>query len=150
MAPVSEIVNESLLTHHPAWKELEAHFTEIRDQHLRDLFATDPQRGSRMTLEGTGIYLDYSKNRITDRTLQLLLELAKEIGLQTRIDAMFNGEKINSTEKRAVLHIALRKPRGTSIRVDGKDVVPDVHDVLGRMTEFCQHVRERGLERPYR
>jgi len=106
----------------PAWKALEAHAEKVREFHLRQLFADDPKRGERKTAEAAGIYLDYSKNRITDETLKLLIQLAEESGLQERIDAMFRGEKINLTEKRAVLHVALRAPRGTSIAVDGENV----------------------------
>jgi glucose-6-phosphate isomerase len=127
-----------------AWKELQAHHTQVRDVHLRDLFADDPTRGERLTLDACGIYLDYSKNRITDDTLRLLLRLADESGLRARIDAMFAGEKINVTEKRAVLHVALRAPRRERIAVDGIDVVPAVHEVLGRMGEFAQRVRARA------
>lgn len=141
MATTLDSVIETPLVQCSAWKELESHYEEVRKQHLRSLFAVDPQRGKRMTAEAAGIYLDYSKNRITDQTLQLLLRLAEETGLRARINAMFRGEKINNTEKRAVLHVALRAPQGTSIRVDGKDVVPDVHDVLRRMADFCQHIR---------
>jgi glucose-6-phosphate isomerase len=124
-----------------AWKALAAHYETIRDSHLRDLFAGDPQRGERLTLDACGIYLDYSKNRITDETLALLLQLADESGLRRRIDAMFAGEKINITEDRAVLHIALRAPRKQQIMVDGIDVVPAVHEVLDRMGEFATRVR---------
>src|SRR5260370_22192666 len=106
----------------PAWKALTAHHDTIRHLHLRRLFADDPKRGERMTAEAVGLYLDYSKNRITDETLKLLLQLAEESGLRERIDAMFRGEKINITENRAVLHVALRAPRGASIVVDGEDV----------------------------
>ncbi len=129
------------LTQRPAWNELSAHSKEIGKQHLRKLFSADPERGRRMAAEAAGIYLDYSKNRITDQTLKLLLRLAEESDLRQRIDAMFRGEKINTTENRAVLHVALRAPRGTSIFVDGHDVVPDVHDVLDRMADFCDRVR---------
>ena len=129
------------LTRREAWKALQAHFKQIRDLHLRDLFANDPGRGERLTAEAAGIFLDYSKNRITDETLKLLLDLAEESGLRSRIDAMFQGEKINITEKRAVLHVALRAPAGTTIKVDGKDVVPQVHAVLDKMTEFSNHLR---------
>ena len=125
-----------------AGKALTAHYEGvIRDTHLRDLFAGDPQRGERLTLEACGIYLDYSKNRITDETVRLLLQLADESGLRERIDAMFAGEKINVTEDRAVLHVALRAPRREQISVDGIDVVPAVHEVLGRMGEFADRVR---------
>ena len=125
----------------PAWKALEDHYKSIHKTHLRNLFADDPKRGERLTVEALGIYLDYSKNRVTDETLKLLLQLAKESGLQARIDAMFRGEKINITEKRAVLHVALRAPRGTSIVVDGENVVPAVHAVLDKMTDFSNRVR---------
>jgi glucose-6-phosphate isomerase len=120
---------------------LQSHYEDISRLHLRQLFAEDPQRGERMTAEAAGIYLDYSKNRITGQTLDLLLQLATERGLQSRIDAMFRGEKINITEKRAVLHVALRAPRNTSITVDGKNVVRDVHTVLDKMAEFSNRVR---------
>ena len=129
------------LTERPAWKELQNHYEEIGKQHLRNLFAADPERGQRMTAEATGIYLDYSKNRITEQTLELLFQLAEESGLRARIDAMFRGEKINPTENRAVLHVALRAPREESIVVDGHDVVPDVHDVLDKMADFSNRVR---------
>jgi glucose-6-phosphate isomerase len=129
------------LTERSAWKALEAHYREVRELHLRKLFADDPKRGERLTCEAAGIYLDYSKNRITDQTLKLLLQLAEESGLRARIDAMFRGEKINITEDRAVLHAALRAPAGTSILVDGQDVVPQVHAVLGKMAAFCDRVR---------
>jgi glucose-6-phosphate isomerase len=125
----------------PAWKALEDHYKSIHKTHLRNLFADDPKRGERLTVEALGIYLDYSKNRVTDETLKLLLQLAKESGLQARIDAMFRGEKINITEKRAVLHVALRALRGTSIVVDGQNVVPAVHAVLDKMTDFSNRVR---------
>ena len=129
------------LTERPAWKALEVHSKKARKEHLRKLFAADPERGQRMTVEAAGIYLDYSKNRITDQTVKLLLKLAEQSGLRTRIDAMFRGDKINKTEDRAVLHVALRAPRGTSILVDGKDVVPEVHAVLQKMSDFCNRVR---------
>ncbi|HET7215608.1 MAG TPA: glucose-6-phosphate isomerase [Terriglobia bacterium] len=129
------------LTRRQAWKALQAHFKQVRGLHLRDLFANDPGRGERLTTEAAGIFLDYSKNRITDATLKLLLDLAEESGLRPRIDAMFQGEKINITEKRAVLHVALRAPEGTTIKVDGKDVVPDVRAVLDKMAEFSNRVR---------
>ena len=124
-----------------AWKALEAHQKKIREVHLRALFADDPQRGTRMTAEAVGIFLDYSKHRITDDTLRLLIQLAEESGLRARIDAMFRGEKINITEKRAVLHVALRAPRGASIIVDGENVVSQVHAVLDKMADFCNRVR---------
>ena len=129
------------LTNRPAWKSLAAHYEQIQDVHLRQLFADDPDRGGRLTSESLGIYLDYSKNRITDETLQLLIKLAEETGLRERIDAMFRGDAINVTEQRAVLHVALRAAKGQSIEVDGKNVVPDVHAVLDKMDGFCQRVR---------
>jgi len=118
----------------PAWKALGAHYAKLRGKTLRGLFADDPERGQRMTLEAEGIYFDYSKNRVTEETLTLLLRLAEDSGLRDRIDAMFRGEKINVTEDRAVLHVALRAPQGQSIRLDGVDVVPEVHTVLDKMT----------------
>src|SRR5579875_393354 len=130
------------LTARPAWSALRSHYAEIKDAQLRDLFAADPQRGERFTAEACGIYLDYSKNRITDETLRLLLQLADESGLREHIDAMFAGEKINVTEQRAVLHVALRAPKGASIEVDGVNVVPAVHEVLDRMAEFATAVRD--------
>src|SRR5438034_1989799 len=129
------------LTARPAWKALEAHHEKVRDLHLRTLFAHDPKRGERLTAEAAGLYLDYSKNRITDETLDLLLQLAEESGLRARLDAMFEGEKINVMEDRAVLHTALRAPRGTSIIVDGENVVPQVHAVLDKMSDFTDRVR---------
>ncbi|HEY3232863.1 MAG TPA: glucose-6-phosphate isomerase [Roseiflexaceae bacterium] len=129
------------LTQRPAWKALEAHHRKIHDLHLRTLFAEDPQRGARFTAEAAGIHLDYSKNRVTDETLRLLVALAEECGLREHIDAMFRGEKINLTEGRAVLHVALRAPRGQSIVVDGADVVPEVHAVLDKMAGFADRVR---------
>jgi glucose-6-phosphate isomerase len=131
---------ESLINR-KAWKALEAHYKKIRRTHLRKLFAKDPTRGERLTAEAVGIFLDYSKNRITDETLNLLMQLAEESGLRARVDAMFRGEKINNTEERAVLHVALRAPKGASIIVDGENVVPLVHDVLDKMTDFCNRVR---------
>jgi glucose-6-phosphate isomerase len=124
-----------------AWNALENHYEEVQKLHLRDLFARDPQRGERMTAEALGIFLDYSKNRVTDETLKLLVQLAEASGLRGRIDAMFRGDKINSTENRAVLHVALRAPKGTSIVVDGEDVVPQVHAVLDKMSAFAERVR---------
>jgi len=124
-----------------AWNDLSAHYEKIHGVHLRKLFADDPKRGERLTLEAAGLYLDYSKNRITDETLSLLLRLAREADLASRIEAMFRGEKINVTENRAVLHTALRAPRGASILVDGKNVVPEVHAVLDRMADFSERVR---------
>jgi glucose-6-phosphate isomerase len=130
-----------LLTARPAWQALEAHHQQVREAHLRKLFADDPRRGERMTVEAVGLYLDYSKHRITDETLMLLLQLAEASGLRARIDAMFRGEKINITENRAVLHVALRAPRGASIVVDGENVVPQVHAVLDKMADFSNRVR---------
>jgi glucose-6-phosphate isomerase len=129
------------LTERRAWKALTTHHRKLKGQHLRDLFAGDPKRGERMTAEAVGLCLDYSKNRINDETIKLLLQLAEESGLRARIDAMFRGEKINITEKRAVLHVALRAPRGASIVVDGENVVPQVHAVLDRMAEFSDRLR---------
>ena len=129
------------VTELPAWKALSANFQKINRLHLRELFAQDPKRGERLAVEAAGIYLDYSKNRINDETLTLLLQLAEQAGLRARIDAMFRGEKINVSEKRAVLHIALRAPKGQSILVDGEDVVPQVHSVLDRMADFSNRVR---------
>jgi len=125
----------------PAWQALAAHFQQVQKLHLRQLFAEDPGRGERLVLEAAGIYLDYSRHRVTDETLKLLVRLAVECGLRQRIDAMFSGQKINVSERRAVLHVALRAPRGTSIVVDGADVVPDVHAVLDRMSDFATRVR---------
>jgi len=129
------------LSKRPAWKALTAHCKKSRALHLRKLFSADPKRGQRMTAEAMGLFLDYSKNRVTAQTLKLLLRLADESGLRERIDAMFRGEKINITEKRAVLHVALRAPRGESIIVDGRNVVPDVHAVLDKMADFSKRVR---------
>lgn len=128
-------------TNQPAWGALEAHYRKIRGLHLRELFAEDPQRGTRLTVEAAGIYLDYSKNRVTDETLQLLLALADMSDLRGRIDAMFRGEKINVSENRAALHVALRAPRDASIVVDGVNVVPQVHAVLDKMAAFAERVR---------
>ena len=125
----------------PAWKALVAHHRKVQTLHLRDLFGDDSKRGERMTAEAVGIFLDYSKNRITDETIKLLLQLAEESSLKERIGAMFGGEKINITEKRAVLHVALRAPRDARIVVDGKNVVPEVHAVLDKMADFSNRVR---------
>jgi glucose-6-phosphate isomerase len=141
METIVETVTDRALKERPAWKGLETHFQKVRELHLRKLFATDVERGTRLTAEGAGIYLDYSKNRITDETIKLLLQLAEETGLRQRMDAMFRGDKINTTENRAVLHVALRAPRGETILVDGHNVVPDVHDVLDKMAQFCDRVR---------
>src|SRR5436190_1231682 len=124
-----------------AWKELAAHHDATKHLHLRQLFADDPDRGQRMALEAIGIYFDYSKNRIMDKTLGLLVRLAEESGLSQRIKAMFAGERINDTEKRPVLHVALRAPRGSSIVVDGENIVPKVHAVLDKMADFAHRVR---------
>ena len=133
-------INKLQLIQRPSWQALEAHYMKVRELHLRKLFADDPDRGERMKAEAIGIYFDYSKHRITDETLKLLLQLAEESGLRSRIDAMFRGEKINVTEKRAVLHIALRTPKGQSIIVDGEDVVPQVHAVLAKMADFSKRL----------
>jgi len=125
----------------PAWQALAAHYEQVKHLHLRRLFSDDPTRGERMTVSGAGIFLDYSKNRVTDETLRLLVRLAEASGLRERIDAMFRGEKINVTERRAVLHVALRAPRGTSIMVDGENVVDQVHAVLDAMSAFAARVR---------
>jgi glucose-6-phosphate isomerase len=129
------------LSERPAWNALQAHYQQIQGRHLKQLFADDPARGERFTVETGGIFLDYSKNRITDETLKLLVQLAEESGLRERIDAMFRGEKINITENRAVLHVALRAPKSESIFVDGEDVVPAVHVVLDKMSAFADRVR---------
>ncbi len=136
VAPVRKRVADT-----PGWRALESHFKKIERLHLRDMFSADPKRGKRMTEEAAGIFLDYSKNRITDETISLLIQLAEESGLRQRIDAMFGGQKINITENRAVLHVALRAPREASIFVDGEDVVPKVHAVLDRMSGFSNAVR---------
>ena len=129
------------LTQRPAWKALEAHYQQVREVHLKQFFADDPQRGQRLTAEAVGLYLDYSKNRINGETLNLLLQLAEESGLRARLDAMFRGDKINVTEKRAALHVALRAPKGATIVVDGENVVPQVHAVLDKMADFANRVR---------
>jgi len=139
-APVQPLERRSI-TRRSAWSALASHYKEVSKLHLRHLFAEDPKRGQRLAVEAVGLYLDYSKNRITDETLRLLLQLAEQSNLRARIDAMFHGEKINITEKRAVLHVALRAPKGASIVVDGKNVVPEVHAVLDKMTEFSDRVR---------
>ena len=130
------------LSMRPAWTDLREHHAEIRDVHLRDLFAADPGRGERLAAEAAGIYLDYSKNRVTDETLGLLVRLARESGLAERIEAMFTGERINVTEDRAVLHTALRAPAGAVVDLDGENVVPEVHAVLDRMAEFAGRLRD--------
>ena len=123
-------MNPAPLRQRPAWAALEAHYQQLQEVHLRRLFAEDPQRGERLTAEAAGILLDYSKNRITDETLRLLVQLAAESGLREHIDAMFRGERINVSEQRPVLHVALRAPRDEALVVDGQDVVPEVHAVL--------------------
>ncbi len=135
------VTNSIALTDRPAWKALQAHYEATKDKHLRTWFADDPKRGERMIAEALGLYFDYSKHRIDDETLRLLLQLAEECGLRGRIDAMFKGEKINTTEDRAVLHVALRAPRDAHIMVDGENVVPEVHEVLDRMADFSDRVR---------
>src|SRR6478672_6621581 len=134
------------VTELPAWKDLSAHFQKVNCLHLRELFAQDPKRGERLTAEAAGLYLDYSKNRITDETLTLLLQLAEQCSLRARIDAMFAGEKINTSERRAVLHIALRAPKGQSILVDGENVVPGVHTVLDHMIDFSNRLRSSAWQ----
>src|SRR6267154_96168 len=129
------------LRQRPAWKALEQHYSEISGRHLRELFAADPGRGERLTAEAAGIYLDYSKNRATDETMRLLVELAAESGVPERRDAMFRGEHINVSEDRAVLHVALRMPADQKLVVDGVDVVAQVHEVLGRMRRFSDRIR---------
>jgi glucose-6-phosphate isomerase len=131
----------TVLTHRPEWRALEMHYQAIRDVHLRRLFADDPGRGERLTAEAAGLFFDYAKNRITDETLRLLIALAEACDLRARIDAMFRGERINATENRAVLHVALRAPRGAVILVDGANVVSEVHEVLDRMAAFAEQVR---------
>jgi glucose-6-phosphate isomerase len=133
--------SDSTVTAHPAWQALAAHSRTLGDAHLRELFAADPGRGERLVAEGAGWYLDYSKQRITDETLRLLLQLADECGLREHIEAMFRGDHINTTEDRAVLHVALRAPRDAVIMADGENVVPQVHAVLDRMAAFCDEVR---------
>ncbi|HEX3565253.1 MAG TPA: glucose-6-phosphate isomerase, partial [Acidimicrobiales bacterium] len=129
------------LRQRPAWKALEQHYSEISGRHLRELFAADPRRGERLTAEAAGLYLDYSKNRVTDETLGLLLQLAEESGVAERRDAMMRGEAINVSEHRAVLHVALRMPKGSSLVVNGVDVVAQVHEVLDRMAAFAERIR---------
>ena len=126
----------------PAWGRLQAHFAEVRKRHLRDLFAEDKARGERLVADAAGLFLDFSKNRITDETVMLLGELARERGVEERREAMFRGEHINVSEDRAVLHVALRMPRERSLIVDGVDVVKEVHETLDRMGAFCERVRD--------
>ncbi len=137
----TQMTDGATLTERPAWRALEQHHRRAKDFRLRELFASDPKRGERLTLDAVGIYLDYSKNLVTDDTMALLVRLAEESGLRHRIDAMFRGEKINVTEKRAVLHVALRAAKGSSIVVDGQNVVPQVHAVLDKMAAFCNRIR---------
>src|SRR6201996_7273428 len=129
------------LRERPAWQALQAHYEDIRGLHLRQLFDDDPTRGERLTAEGPGLFLDYSKNRVTDETLKLLIELAQQSGLAERTEAMFTGERINVSENRSVLHVALRMPRGSSLVVDGVNVVDEVHEVLDRMGAFSERTR---------
>src|SRR5512143_522882 len=131
----------TLLTQRPAWKTLQTHYQTLREVHLRDLFAQDPRRGKRFAVEEVGLYLDYSKQRVTAETMKLLIDLANECDLRQKIDAMFRGDKINLTEDRAVLHTALRAPRDAVITVDGENVVPEVHAVLDKMSTFAERVR---------
>ncbi len=139
--PVKAVTTKRPAAKRQAWKDLAAHHKTIREIHLRQLFDDDPERGKRLTVEAVGLYLDYSKNRVTDVTLKLLVQLARESRLRERIDAMFRGEKLNLTEKRAVLHTALRAPRDASVVVDGENVVPKVHAVLDRMADFATRLR---------
>jgi len=141
MAARAEAITRRPAVKGPAWRNLNAHYREIRDLHLRQLFADDPQRGTRLTLGAVGLFLDYSKNRVNDKTIKLLLQLAEEAGLRARINAMFRGDKINITENRAVLHVALRAPKDATILVDGKNVVLEVHAVLDKMADFSKRVR---------
>src|SRR5258708_16299806 len=140
MATRVEAITKRPKDRHQAWRAVSAHSRKVKELHLRQLFADDPQRGTRMTAEAPGLLLDYSKNRITAETLNLLLKLAEESRLRERIGAMFSGEKINITEKRAVLHTALRAPRDASIVVDGENLVPRVHAVLERMVDISNHL----------
>ncbi|MGA8440083.1 MAG: glucose-6-phosphate isomerase [Candidatus Sulfotelmatobacter sp.] len=141
MAARVEAITKRPTVKHQAWRDLQTHYKKVKDLHLRQLFAEDPKRGESMTTEAVGLFLDYSKNRITGETLRLLIQLAEESQLKERIDAMFQGQKINLTEKRAVLHTALRAPRDASVVVDGENVVPKVHAVLDRMANFANRVR---------
>src|SRR5262245_3125127 len=141
MSAIMTTTNQAKLTSRPAWEALTEHSDSIRSMHLRALFADDPKRGERFTVEAAGLFLDYSKNRITGETIRLLCQLARECGLAKRIEAMFRGDKINATENRAVLHAALRTPQSEKIIVDGNDVVTQVHAVLDNMTEFAERVR---------
>src|SRR6516165_8263772 len=140
-ARISKPTTGKRLAKRKAWSALKVHYRKIGERHLRDLFEDDPERAEKFTVEAVGINFDYSKNRITEKTLGLLLELAEESGLRERIDAMFRGDKINITENRAVLHVALRAPKDATIVVDGKNVVPEVHAVLDKMSNFSNRVR---------
>jgi glucose-6-phosphate isomerase len=142
--PIVTSTNEAELTSRPAWKALAAHYGVIQNVHLRTLFAEDPERGERFTIDAAGLFLDYSKNRITEETIALLCQLARECGLASRIESMFRGDRINVTEDRSVLHVALRMPRSNSIVVDGKNVVADVHLMLDKMASFSEQVRNGG------
>src|SRR5271166_1627275 len=141
MAARVEAITRHSAVKRQAWKDLGTHFKKVGETHLRQLFVDDPHRGERMTAEALGLFLDYSKNRITDETIKLLIRLAEECRLRERIEAMFRGDKINLTEKRAVLHTALRAPRDAYIALDGENVVPKVHAVLDRMADFSNRVR---------
>src|SRR5215510_4317872 len=141
MAKQSEMHRSQSTIKRTIWRKLQDHHASMRGLHLKRLFAGDPARGERMTAEAVGVYLDYSKNRVRDETLKLLIELAEQSGLLARIDAMFRGDKTNVTENRAVLHVALRAPKGSSVFVNGKNVVPEVHDVLDKMADFANRVR---------
>ena len=141
MTTLSKALEIVPLKSRPAWKALEEHYTTVRDLQLRQLFAADPQRASTFTLESLGLYFDYSKHRINGETQKLLIELAEQSGLRQHIDAMFRGDKINLTEKRSVLHVALRAPKGEQLFSDGIDVVPEVHAVLDKMASFAHQVR---------
>src|SRR6478672_8377705 len=138
---IEQSTSMPLLRRRPAWALLEKHYQKLKAVHLRQLFADDRKRGESLAIEAAGLYLDYSKNRITDETIRLLLQLARESELRERIDAMFRGDKINVSENRAVLHVALRAPRGSTIMHDGRNVVPEVHAVLDRMADFANRLR---------
>src|SRR5437588_6719694 len=142
ITPDAKPLTAEPLTKQKAWEALGAHYQKISQVHLRELFAEDPKRGERMAAEAAGVFLDYSKNRITNETVKLLVQLAAESGLRSRINAMFRGDKINFTENRAVLHVALRAPKDASIVVDGENVVPQVHAMLDKMTDFSNRVRK--------
>lgn len=144
MARMNSLTEKQFLTSRSGWRALEAHYRELQPLHLRELFAKDPERGKRFTEEAAGLYLDYSKNRVTEETIRLLIRLAEECDLRARMEAMFTGEKINETEKRAVLHIALRSEADEKIFVNGENIVPKVHAVLDRMAEFADRVRDGG------